>query len=170
MNKINFRNGQSPALNGTNLNQLQTNIEEAINVVQGNLDDAKNELGYNVISNGEPVKTGRKIDGKDEYIKRISVTLGTPSSAGGTTKMWEIDSGLSSFKMTMPLLACIDINGSIQEANIVRFSAYAEGITLNPTSSHCFIDEGTGIISFLTAGSDRSGKTFIANIHFTYNN
>ena len=25
---------------------------------------------YNIITNGEPVKTGRKVDGKDEYVKR----------------------------------------------------------------------------------------------------
>lgn len=31
MDKINFKNNQEPALNETNLNQLQTNIENAIN-------------------------------------------------------------------------------------------------------------------------------------------
>ena len=31
MIKITFVNGQAPALNATNLNQLQTNIENAIN-------------------------------------------------------------------------------------------------------------------------------------------
>ena len=33
MEKINFINNQAPALNATNLNQLQTNIENAINSV-----------------------------------------------------------------------------------------------------------------------------------------
>lgn len=33
MEKINFTNGQAPAINGTNLNQLQTNVEEAISDV-----------------------------------------------------------------------------------------------------------------------------------------
>lgn len=31
MTKITFRNGQTPAINDTNLNQMQTNIENAIN-------------------------------------------------------------------------------------------------------------------------------------------
>ena len=31
MEKINFVNGKEPAINGTNLNQLQTNVENAIN-------------------------------------------------------------------------------------------------------------------------------------------
>lgn len=33
MDKINFINGQQPAINDTNLNQMQTNIENAINNV-----------------------------------------------------------------------------------------------------------------------------------------
>lgn len=124
-------------------------------------------LIHNITTNGEPVKTGRKIDGKEEYIKRISTKLGTPTTSG-TSKTWEIESGLFSFKMTMPLLAYVDVNGSIQEANIVRFTATSTGIALNPTSSHCYIDENTGTISFITAGSDRSGLPFVANIYFTY--
>jgi hypothetical protein len=128
------------------------------------------EMVDDIIDNEEPVKTGRVINGKEEYIKRVSVTLGTPSTAGGgTSKSWEINSGLSDFKMTMPLFAFVDVNGTIQEANIVRFTATSSGITLNPTSSHCFINEDTGIISFITAGSDRTGMTFVANIYFTYN-
>lgn len=34
MEKINFTNGQEPALNGTNLNQLQDNIEKAISEIK----------------------------------------------------------------------------------------------------------------------------------------
>ncbi len=31
------------------------------------------EIKYNLITDGAPVKTGRKVDGKDEYIKKISL-------------------------------------------------------------------------------------------------
>jgi hypothetical protein len=41
MEKINFKNGQSPALNATNLNKMQTNIENEINLIVVN---AINEL------------------------------------------------------------------------------------------------------------------------------
>ena len=37
MEKINFVNGQAPAINGTNLNQLQTNVEEAIEDAMNNV-------------------------------------------------------------------------------------------------------------------------------------
>ena len=50
-----------------NLSELQTsnknNLVAAINEV--------NEVKYNLITDGPAVKTGRKIDGKDEYIKRF---------------------------------------------------------------------------------------------------
>lgn len=37
MDKINFQNKKLPALNATNLNQLQTNVENAINSLQNNI-------------------------------------------------------------------------------------------------------------------------------------
>ena len=42
MEKINFTNGQAPAINDTNLNQLQTNVEDAIN---GIVESGSNEKG-----------------------------------------------------------------------------------------------------------------------------
>ena len=39
MEKINFANGQAPALNGANLNQLQANVENAINDVENKVDE-----------------------------------------------------------------------------------------------------------------------------------
>lgn len=58
MDKINFQNGITP-LNDTNLNQLQTNVENAIN------------QKYVNITTGVEFETGRIIDGKKEYGKRI---------------------------------------------------------------------------------------------------
>lgn len=47
MEKINFINNQAPALNATNLNQLQTNIENAINgVVESGSNDNGSWVKY----------------------------------------------------------------------------------------------------------------------------
>lgn len=47
MEKINFINNQAPALNATNLNQLQTNIENAINgVVESGSNDNGSWIKY----------------------------------------------------------------------------------------------------------------------------
>lgn len=55
MEKINFTNGQAPALNGANLNQLQTNVEEAINEV--NVKATKNIITCRLTSNYTIEKT-----------------------------------------------------------------------------------------------------------------
>ena len=47
MEKINFINNQAPALNATNLNQLQTNVENAINgVVESGSNDNGSWIKY----------------------------------------------------------------------------------------------------------------------------
>ena len=45
MEKINFVNGSQPAINDTNLNQLQTNVENSINALQSNVNDMISTLG-----------------------------------------------------------------------------------------------------------------------------
>ena len=42
MEKINFINGKEPALNGANLNQLQTNVENAIKLIEEEFNKIKN--------------------------------------------------------------------------------------------------------------------------------
>ena len=71
MEKINFINNQAPALNATNLNQLQTNIENAINSVV--------ESGSN--SNGDYIKFS---DGTMICWKRETVTDQAINNAYGS--------------------------------------------------------------------------------------
>lgn len=49
------------------------------------LDDRLSTFEYNLVTNGEAVKTGRKIDNKDEYVKRISTSIGTGTSKSVST-------------------------------------------------------------------------------------
>lgn len=63
MEKINFQDlpiTKTP-INSSNLNLLQSNIESAIGEVKQ----------PDLITNGEPVKCGYKIDGKDVYVKLV---------------------------------------------------------------------------------------------------
>lgn len=66
------------------MNQLKnvanTNANNVGDMVQLNnpsdsLVGALNVLNYNIITNGQAVKTGRKIDGKDEYVKRYKINI-----------------------------------------------------------------------------------------------
>lgn len=46
MEKINFVNGQEPAINDTNLNAIQDNVENAINEVQESVNELKETILY----------------------------------------------------------------------------------------------------------------------------
>lgn len=90
MDKINFVNGKSPAINGANLNKMQDNIEKAIPTIANNLttEDPAQTLGaeqgkvlnekiekVNTYST-EETNTGKKwIDGKDIYRKVIYIGI-----------------------------------------------------------------------------------------------
>lgn len=66
--------GQTP-LSAENLNQMQDGIYEDIDKNKSDI----NSLKYNVITNGSEVKTGRMIDGKEEYVKRYEITINSVS-------------------------------------------------------------------------------------------
>lgn len=57
-------------VNGKNINDLETIIQQRVNQVV----DATLLGRYNLVTDGPEVKTGRTIDGKDEYTKRYSFT------------------------------------------------------------------------------------------------
>ena len=78
MNKITFTNGQAPYINDETLNQIQDNIENAIEEKQANieeLDGKITELSEGIDNSGtysttEDIKTGETwIDGKPIYRK-----------------------------------------------------------------------------------------------------
>lgn len=62
MEKINFINGSTPALNATNLNKLQDNVEDAIDAVQDDVDS----LGTNKLDKTN-VKTTNITSDTDTY-------------------------------------------------------------------------------------------------------
>lgn len=145
MEKINFINGQAPAINGTNLNQMQDNTENAINDVKQN----------DIITDGEAVKCGYKVDGKDVYIKRIN--LG--SLPNSTSK--DVLTGI-------PIAATIvDINASaVSGTNLILIpltnnsnSSYQVALTMYQDTTYWGVRIATGM--------DRSGFTGYANIYFT---
>lgn len=86
MEKIIFKNNGQPAVNDENLNQMQTNVENAINELEANTTEALTNLGnYST----EEVDTGEKwIDGKPIYRK---VLVFTTTSTGSEKTVKEID-------------------------------------------------------------------------------
>lgn len=129
--------------------------EEAYTEDLYNLDKKVSTLNYNVVTDGPPVKTGRKIDGKDEYVKRIS--LGTMPNA--TTKT--VDTGLTATNITI-----IELKGTAK--NSAGTTIVLPFVHTTSDSGIMMTFESTGDISLIT-GTDRSGFTGHCNIYFTYN-
>ncbi len=85
MDKINFKNGSLPAINDTNLNLMQTNIENAINVIDNKITNATT---YST----EEINTVKKwIDGKDVYSKTYTGECNSGSSQTIANSLKDID-------------------------------------------------------------------------------
>lgn len=83
--------GQTPT-SAENFNKMQDGIYEDIDANK----EAINTLSYNVVTNGDAVKTGRKIDGKDEYVKRFKINI---SNRQGTAPLGFILSNVTIVEM-----------------------------------------------------------------------
>lgn len=121
-----------------------------------------NNMQVNITTNGTPVKTGRIIDGKEEYIKRGKVILGESAQSDGNLR-WLINPGLTSVELTKSISVAIISGSNVLDGNMVRTSGLSVG-----DSSQCAYFDGTNII-FETAGMDRQGQNFCYEIYFTYN-
>lgn len=71
MEKINFVNNSEPYLSAENLNQMQDNMENATQ--------------RNITTDGEPVKCGYQIDGKDVYVARRSFATSSSETNNSTS-------------------------------------------------------------------------------------
>lgn len=92
MEKINFTNGQAPAINETNLNQLQSNVENAINENTSKLNQLTDLLGVEIeVGNFEVTTTGtslttQAVNFKKEFSGVPTIFLSIRGSAGYSTK------------------------------------------------------------------------------------
>lgn len=75
--------------NSTTLAPSQRVVKETIGDLEqlnttdkSSLVNSINEVSYNLVTNGSAVKTGRKIDGKDEYVKRYKINIVTGTING----------------------------------------------------------------------------------------
>ena len=100
MEKINFTNGKAPALNGTNLNQLQDNIEEAIN----SLKLAMNPVGTVKITI-ENVNPSTYLGGTWEQIAegRTLIGAGTGTDANSISQTFEAGATGGEYTHTLTL-------------------------------------------------------------------
>lgn len=141
MNKINFQNlpNTTTPVNATNLNQLQTNVENAIN---------------EAITTGVESATNEWIDGEQVFRKRIGV--GALPNASDK----DVSTGLSSL-----LINVIRIQGSARRATDGQSYPIPNVSTNNPIS--IFLRSNGDIR--ITTTSDRSDYNAYIDLYYTKN-
>lgn len=143
MTKITFVNNSQPAINATNLNQLQTNIENAIN--------------NKIITNNE-FATSEYIDNKQVFRKRISGTWGNSNS-------FTIACGLASTSYkAIRFEAFLRTNtGTLFNINTPRGS----GSSVENTNIYGYWDMSTNNFVCTSNGYSRQGSTVMVDLYYT---
>lgn len=120
----------------------------------------KNKIDvYNIITNGEAVKTGRKVDGKDEYVKRIN--FGNLPNAS----IKEVTTGLDLSKIIITRVDMIP-HSEIGDSNLLPFVStnalsYQTSIYFRVVGS-----SANNVIIIDTGGLDRSNYSLCVDISY----
>ena len=111
----------------------------------------------NLYTNEEPVKTGRKIDGKDEYVEKISI-LQLPNASS-----LEVNTGLNIDEINVTYIKCLAYRSSDRTYIPIPFISMANshiGLNTKVTNDILYLLIETTI--------DRSNFSAQAEISFTY--
>lgn len=114
-------------------------------------------LKYNLITDGSPVKTGRKVDGKDEYIKRIGI-----AQFPNNTSL-EVNTDLNVNEINVTDIKCLGYKNSDRTNITVPFISMAGthiGLNTKVINNILYLLIETTI--------DRTGYTGWAEVSFIY--
>lgn len=114
-----------------------------------------NTYSSNLIDDNTAVKTGRKVNGKDEYVKRITLS-GFPNATSKT-----FSTGITNAKWVRHL---VYMNSDDNWHLLPYHSLSSVNAGVNVTVA----DDASSIT--VQAGTDRSNLNGVAEIYFTYNN
>lgn len=107
MDKITFRNGRQPAINDTNLNQMQTNIENEINILKTELLLSAHPVGsyYWSSESTDPSELfgGTWTQVKDKFILALGDTYTTSGATGGSASKTIEKTNLPNYNLVAPL-------------------------------------------------------------------
>lgn len=157
MEKINFANNSEPYLSAENLNQMQTNMENAI-------DEVDKKTQQDITTNGDPVKCGYKIDDKDVYVKRVYFGNLPAENLGKT-----ISTGLDMSKINIEDIRGRAINADTASPNY-RYTYPLPYYTPYDTKMGISLEITPIGDIYIYCGADRSMYIGYVDIYFTYNN
>ena len=136
-----------------------TTMAPSQNVVKTEISNLK----YNLVTNGDAVKTGRLVDGKEEYVKRYKANIESISSSGNTRAG-----------------ATINLGFTLSSTTIVSFEGYIVSNTDNIFSldtnnfnggdygkNYIYLSSTKNTIVINCSSSNYNGYA-VVNIYFTY--
>lgn len=149
-------------------NTVNTKASEVINSMNGNqtdlapsVDAVKNYIEKNIVTGGEPIRCGYKIDGKDVYVKRISATFN-----GSGTENFTCGLGTSGYTPIDFKIKLDNKSGILFNANTPRSQGNEY---VSPSQIHSYWQYGDDFVVVSSNGQDRTGSTIIIELYFTYN-
>ena len=117
-----------------------------------------NNMQVNIITNGSPVKTGRKIDGKEEWVKRINFG----ALPNNSTK--DVNTGLNANNITVTEIKGLGVRST---DNLKFLLPYISSVGINIELSGPVISNNQYVRVVTT--TDRTNITAKIEIYFTYN-
>lgn len=117
-----------------------------------------NNMHPNIVTDGSPVKTGRKIDGKEEWVKRINFGALPNNSAK------DVNTGLNANNITVTEIKGLGVRSS---DNLKFLLPYISSAGTNIELSGPVISNNQYVRVVTT--TDRTNITAKIEIHFTYN-
>lgn len=144
----------------TNANNIG-NLEELSTTDKSSLVNAINNLTYNLVTNGGAVKTGRLIDGKEEYVKRYQMPINSVSGEINTRAQGSAPLGLNLSAITVT-----EMNGCILSNTNNVFSL--DTSNFNAGNNYVYISYESNEVRVL-CDSENYNNTAIINVYFIYN-
>lgn len=157
-NTLFYYDGNTLILSGGNLTDKNIKNEETTSETDVYSCNYINNMHPNIVTDGSPVKTGRKIDGKEEWVKRINFgTLPNNSSK-------DVNTGLNANNITVTEIKGLGVRST---DNLKFLLPYISSAGTNIELSGPVISNNQYIRVVTT--TDRTNITAKIEIYFTYN-
>lgn len=136
-----------------------TTMAPSQNVVKTEISNLK----YNLVTNGDAVKTGRLVDGKEEYVKRYKANIESISSSGNTRAGATINLGF-----TLSSTTIVSFEGYIVSNTDNIFSLDTNNFNGGDYGKNYIYLSSTKNTIVINCNSSNYNGYAVVNIYFTY--
>lgn len=152
--------GQTP-LSAENMNAMQDGIYEDIDKNTASI----NALKYNLVTNGEAVKTGRMVDGKDEYVKRYKFDINSISGQQSTRAQ-----GAASLGFVLTSVTVVEMKAYIVSNTNNVFSVDTNNYNLGDSGKNYILLNANENKVTVNCNSENFNNHAVVDIYYINNN